>query len=136
MVVSLPSDTADVTTGYVFYVYDDDPEDPRFSFWIETAEAGGMSLFERPPDGAGMWLKPSKDDEHDAVEPSDELRQLVAEFVAGDGVPASRVQQLPAHERHFFEVVHGTIREKPDAIPDPVWDWMEGSVTEVTADAA
>lgn len=130
------TEPGDVTTEYVFYIYDDDPEDPRFSFWIETSEAGGMSLYERPPDGEGKWLKPSKGSDYGAVEPTDELRKYVAKFVAGDGVPAEDVHDLPAHERHFFQVIHGTIDEKPHAVPDPVWEWMNDCVKEVTADAA
>ena len=108
---------------FVFYVYDDDPEDPRFSFWMETGD-GGMSLYERPPDGAGMWLDPDPGSDHDAVPPTDGLRDAVAELL-NDGIGVDEVADLPAHERYFLQVIHGTNDENPGAIPGPVWHWME-----------
>lgn len=127
--------TDEVTHEFVFYLYEQDADDPRFSFWIETSDAGGMSLYERPPDGAGMWLKPSEGSDHDAVEPSAELKRVIAEFIGGDGVPVERVDELPVHEKYFVQVLHGTIEDNPDAVPDPVWGWMHDCAEEV-ADAA
>lgn len=109
---------------FVFYVYDDDPDDPRFGFWLEFDDRTGMSLYERTPEGAGMWLKPSAGSDHDATTPTDELEAIVAELVNTDGVPAKRVDDLPSHERFFVGVIHGTIEQKPDGVPDPVYTWM------------
>jgi len=82
-----------------------------------------MSLYERPPDGAGMWLKPSEGSDHDAVEPTDELKDVVANLMDSD-VSAERVHRLDPHERYFVQVLHGTIEQNAEAIPDPVWSWM------------
>lgn len=108
---------------FVFYIYDDDPEDPRFSFWIETTNAGGMSLYERPPEGAGMWLKPETGSDHSSVEPSDEFEAVIADLMDG-GLEGARILELPPHERHFVQVIYGTVEENPDAIPEPVWGYM------------
>lgn len=115
---------------FVFYLYDEDEEDPRFSFWLETTDGSGMSLYERPPDGHGMWLKPSQGSDHDAVEPTDELKEIVAALLE-DEIPVERLFDLPAHERYFVQLIHGTIDENPDAIPNPVWGWMHDSAEEV-----
>src|SRR6056297_747518 len=118
-----PSDS--VTHEFVFYIYDDnDPEDPRFSFWLETSDGEGMSLYERLPDGKGMWLKPSEGSDYGAVEPTAELKAVVAVLVGGESLPVERVVALPPHERYFVQVIHGTVDENPDAIPAPVWGWM------------
>lgn len=124
--------TDDITHEFVFYLYDEDDEDPRFSFWVETSDGSGMSLYERPPDGDGMWLKPSEGSDHDAVEPTSGLKTIVAELMGND-VDADRVHDLPPHERYFVQVIHGTIEQNPDAIPDPVWSWMLDAETEVAA---
>ena len=113
---------------FVFYVYDDDADDPRFSFWMEFGDSG-MSLYERPPDGAGMWLDPEPGSDHDAVAPSDDLRDAVAELL-DDGIDAEVVETLPAHERYFLQVIHGTNVENPGGIPGPVWHWMERCAAE------
>jgi len=123
-----------VTHEFVFYTYNDDGDDPRFSFWIETSDGSGMSLYERPPDGHGMWLKPSEGSDHDAVDPTPQLKEVVAELVNDNGVPAGKIHDLPAHERYFVQVIHGTVNEHPDAMPDPVWGWMHDCAEEV-ADA-
>lgn len=127
----MPSDDHE----FVFYLYDEDPDDPRFSFWIETPDGEGMSLYERPPDGAGMWLKPSKGSDHDAAEPTPELQAVAVEMLHGDGVPAERVDDLPPHERHFVQVLHGTNVQNPDAIPAPVFAWVDSCFAEVIGDA-
>jgi hypothetical protein len=111
-----------MSDDFVFYVYDDDPEDPRFSFWLETGD-GGMSLYERPPDGEGMWLDPEPGSDYGQVEPSDELRGVVHDLIR-EGVDTERVAELPAHERHFVQVISGTIEEAEDRIPSPVWHWI------------
>jgi hypothetical protein len=41
---------------------------------------------------------------------------------------------LPAHERYFVQVLHGTNATSPGALPTPVWDWMERCELEVPAD--
>lgn len=128
--------TTDDTLGheFVFYLYDtEDPDDPRFSFWIETTDAEGMSLYERPPDGHGMWLKPSEGSDHDAVAPSDDLQRVVAGLLDDEGVPAGRIHDLPSHERYFVQVLHGTIEQNADAIPSPVWGWIH-ECSEAVAD--
>ena len=114
----------EVDREFVFYIYEDDEVDPRFSFWLETSDGNGMSLYERPPDGAGMWLKPSAGSDHDSVAPTDELKAVVAKLLDSD-VSADAVHSLPPHERYFVQVIHGTINEvSADNIPDPVWGWM------------
>lgn len=115
---------SDAAHEFVFYVYDDDPDDPRFGFWLETEDGEGMSLYERLPDGDGMWLKPSKGSDYGAVEPSADLKSAI-EGLLGDGVSVDAINDLPAHERYFVQVIHGTIDENPDAIPAPVWGWMD-----------
>ncbi|WP_337653208.1 hypothetical protein [Halomontanus rarus] len=114
---------------FVFYIYDDDPEDPRFSFWIETTHAGGMSLYERPPEGAGMWLKPETGSDHESVDPTDEFEGVIADLMGG-GLEGERILDLPAHERYFVQAIHGTAEEDPDAIPAPVWGYMHDVAAE------
>jgi len=125
------NETGSVEHEFVFYLYDEDEDDPRFSFWIETSDGSGMSLYERPPDGHGMWLKPSEGSDHDAVEPTDDLKAVIAELLAGD-VSADRVHDLEPHERYFVQVIHGTVDQNPDAIPEPVWGWMHDAAEERT----
>ena len=123
---------SEIDHEFVFYLYEQDEDDPRFSFWLETSDGSGMLLYERPPDGHGMWLKPSEGSDHDAVEPSDELKEIIAELMGND-VDADRVHGLEPHERYFVQVVHGTVEQNPDAIPDPVWGWMHDVSEEVSA---
>jgi hypothetical protein len=117
---------------FVFYVYDDDPDDPRFSFWIEGDETG-RSLYERPPDGRGMWLDPEIGSDYGSVEPTRELKRVIAGLLDG-GVDSEDIIDLPPHERHFVQVLHGTNVDNPGGIPGPVWDWMERCESEVSAD--
>jgi hypothetical protein len=107
---------------YVFYVYDQDETDPRFSFWMET-ENSGISLFERPPDGQGMWLNPNDESSYSGTEPTQKFEWAIAALM-GDGIEGSELVDLPGHERYFISVVHGTVDENPDAIPNPVWEYM------------
>lgn len=116
---------------YEFYIYDDDdPTDPRFSFWMYFEDAGGMCLYDRPPEGAGMWLSPERDSDYTPTKPTDEFKEVLADLL-GDGVDAGAVAELPAHEEYFFRVIHGTVDENPDGIPDPVWRWMHACAKEV-----
>jgi len=108
---------------YVFYTYNDSDDDPRFSFWMLMG-GHGMSLYERPPDGQGMWLKPNIDSDYDPTEPTDALGDIAADLVGQREVSLERVEELPTHERHFVKVIHGTIDKNPDAVPGPVWAWM------------
>jgi hypothetical protein len=117
---------------FVFYVYEDDPDDPRFSFWREGDETG-RSLYERPPDGRGMWLDPEIGSDYGSVEPTDDLKRVIAGLLDG-GVDGEEIMELPAHERHFVQVLHGTNVDNPGAIPGPVWDWMERCESEAAAD--
>jgi len=122
-----------MSEDFVFYVYDDDdPDDPRFSFWMEMDDTG-MSLYERPPDGEGKWLKPSSDSDYGGVEPSEDLKRVIAALLE-DGIDGEKIVELPPHERHFVQVIHGTNVQNPDAIPGPVWSWMHTCAEEVEAD--
>lgn len=109
---------------FVFYVYEDDFEDPRFSFWLEVpADGTGMCLYDRPPEGDGMWLDPEIGGDYGAVEPTDEFEQVLAQLM-GDGIDAGRLADLPAHEDYFVRVIHGTIDENADGIPNVVWSYL------------
>ena len=125
--------TDEVEHEFVFYIYDDeqDSDDPRFSFWLETSDGNGMSLYERLPDGKGMWLKPSEGSDYGAVEPTSGLKNAVADLVSGGQVATQWLTQLPSHEQYFVQTIHGTVEENPDAIPDPVWGWMHDCAEEV-----
>jgi len=124
-----------VTHEFVFYIYsDEDPEDPRFSFWLETSDGEGMSLYERLPDGKGMWLKPSEGSDYGAVEPTADLKAVIADLINGESLPVERVVELPPHERYFVQVIHGTVDENPDAIPEPVWGWMHDTAAGVESE--
>jgi hypothetical protein len=116
---------------FEFFVYEDG-EDPRFSFWMQL-ESEGMCLYDRPPEGAGMWLSPDRESDYEAVTPTEELREIVAAML-GDGFEAERLDGLPDHERYFVQVLHGTVEENPDGVPAPVWHWMHECASEV-ADA-
>lgn len=106
-----------------FFVYDKDAQ--RYSLWLQQGDEG-VCLYDRPPEGDGMWLSPERDTDKDPVEPSEHLKTLLGELVGQENVEQTEVQVLDAHERHFFEVVHDTANENPDGIPYPVWDWMWG----------
>lgn len=119
-----------MSNEFVFYIYDDDADDPRFGFWLETEE-GGMSLYERPPDGEGKWLDPDGGGDYDGVEPTDDLKNVIRALF-DDGIDGATVADLPPHERHFVQVIHGTNAENPGAIPAPVWHWMNDVAAEVS----
>jgi hypothetical protein len=116
--------------NFVFYVYDDDEDDPRYSFWLERDERG-RSLYERPPDGRGMWLDPDIGGDYEPVEPTEDLKQVIAGMLNA-GIDGGEIIDLPAHERHFVQVLHGTNSDKPGAIPAPVWGWMKRCESEVS----
>jgi len=116
--------------NFVFYVYDDDEDDPRYSFWLERDETG-RSLYERPPDGRGMWLDPEIGGDYASVEPTEDLKQVIAGLLNG-GIDGGQITDLPAHERDFVQVLHGTNTNNPGGIPAPVWDWMERCESEVS----
>lgn len=120
---------SDADPEFEFFVYENDFDDPRFSFWLQLEEEG-MCLYDRPPEGAGMWLKPDRESDYDPEVPSEDLREIVAALL-GDGFEASRLEDLPAHERHFVQVLHGTVDENPDGVPAPVWHWMHDCAAEV-----
>ena len=115
---------------YAFYIYEDDPEDPRFSFWMHVEDGNGLSLYERPPEGHGMWLKVEEGSDHERVEPSDSLKGVIADLL-DDGVEGGEILDLPPHERYFVQVIHGTVEDNPDSIPAPVWHWMNSVADEV-----
>lgn len=125
--MSTDHDTRDVTRPpdgheFVFYIYEQDADDPRFSFWLERDDQG-LSLYERPPDGNGMWLKPEVGSDHDAVAPTEAFERVVAGLMHG-GVDGAAVHDLPGHERYFVESILGTIEKDPDALPAPVWGYL------------
>jgi len=125
------NDTDAQSPEFRFYVYRDNPDAPRFSFWVVIGDTG-MSLFERPPDGRGMWLSPdSEGSMYEYQTPTDELKSVLAALM-GDGVDRDRVENLAPHERHFAEVIIGTVDEKPEAVPGPVWDFMHDCKDEIT----
>lgn len=108
---------------YRFYVYDDSGEEPRYSFWISKDGEGQVALYDKPPEGHGMWLGVDEDSEYDYEPPSEQLEETVANLM-GDGVPGEDLEQLESHERHFATILLGTINEKPKAVPSTVWGWM------------
>lgn len=114
----------DAHVEYTFYVYEQDEDDPRFSFWLEMADAGGMALYDRPPEGAGMWLCPEQKTDYESTAPSTAFEDVIGELAAG-GIDADRLDDLAAHERYFVQVLHGTIAENPDGIPEPVWVYID-----------
>jgi hypothetical protein len=106
---------------FEFFVYEDGA-DPRFSFWMQL-DTEGMCLYDRPPEGAGMWLNPDRESDYEPVTPSEDLRKIVAAML-GEGFEAERLDDLPSHEKYFVQVLHGTVEENADALPAPVWHWM------------
>jgi len=111
-------------TEFVFYVYDEG-DDPRYGFWMLMGDNRSISLYERPPEGNGMWLKLAQDEsDYASIEPTDELLKLLGEFGAGNEIAAERVDELPSHEQHFVSVIHGTAEENIDAIPNPIQTLM------------
>jgi len=116
-------------TEFEFFVYEDDEDDPRFSFWMQL-ESEGMCLYDRPPEGAGMWLSPDRESDYEPETPTDDLREIVAALLGG-GFEATRLADLPSHEQYFVQVLHGTVEENPDGLPAPVWHWMHECAAEV-----
>lgn len=109
---------------WAFYVYDGAVEDPRFSFWLEYRDEGtGMCLYDRPPEGDGMWLDPDIGGDYEPQEPTTEFEQVLSSLL-GDGVDAGKVAALPAHEEYFIRVIHGTVEENPGGLPNMVWSYM------------
>jgi len=107
---------------YEFYVYEEG--EPRYSFWMYRGDRG-MCLYDRPPEDHGMWLKPQRDhSDYEPDEPTKTLRKIVATLVAQEEVDAELLKELPPHEQHFVQVLHGTANDKPEAMPDSVWSWM------------
>jgi len=106
---------------FEFFVYDD--EEARYSFWMQMGDAG-MALYDRPPEGHGMWLSPERDSDYEPETPSEELREIAAKLVAKEQVPTEKIGDLEPHEKHFVQVIHGTVNNEPDSLPDPVWGWM------------
>ena len=113
-------------TEYVFYVYDDNPDDPRFSFWMQHPERGiETPLFGRPPDGEGKWLDPEMGgSDYAGTDASNGLRVALADLIEYKEVKTERVEELPAHESAFVRYITGTIEEHPGSLPAPVWDFM------------
>lgn len=111
----------------VFYVYESDVEDPRFSFWLENLdEESGVCLYDRPPEGAGMWLDPDIGGDYEPTTPTDDFEQVLADLM-GDGVDAGKVAELPSHEEYFFRVIHGTIDANPEGVPEAIWTYLHNS---------
>lgn len=110
-------------TAYKFYIYEESEDDPRFSFWMSVDGAGEMCLYDRPPEGAGMWLSPDENSDHGYQEPSEVFEQTIAQLL-GDGIDVAKLQDVEPHEEYFIRVIHGTVDENPDGIPDPVWAYM------------
>jgi len=124
------SKTRTERSEFEFYVYEQDDEDPRFSFWVQHGDTG-FCVYDRPPEGVGMWLKLERESDYEPSPPSEGLKHALGAVMNG-GVDAEVVEALPPHERHFFQVVYGTTEEHPDAIPAPVWDFMHRCADEVS----
>ncbi|TSD15092.1 hypothetical protein DP107_04355 [Haloglomus irregulare] len=126
----------DPDVEYRFYVYDDeDPTDPRYAFYMRVRDGGELPLYDRPPEGEGMWHDPEPgSDQYGAVAPTTAFKEIVTGLL-GDGVDAGEVAALPAHEEHFARVVHGTANQSPDNLPDPVWSFVHRCRQEVFLDA-
>lgn len=103
-----------------FFVYE---EPDCYSLWLQRGDRG-VCLYNQTPEGEGMWLSPERDSNYEPLTPSDDLRHLLGRLVAQEDIEEDDVDKLDPHERNFFQIVHGTVSEKPDAIPDPVWTWM------------
>jgi len=111
-----------------FYRYGEDENgDPLFSFWMHFGGNFGVCVYDRN-DGAGKWLSTEYDpDEYDDLEPTDELKQVIADALTDRGVAREDVQALPDHEEYFFRLIHGTIDQK-DMLPDEVVAFVEDAV--------
>jgi len=106
-----------------FYVYEQDEDDPRFSFW-GYVNGGGMPLFEHQPNDHAMWQSPEKSKtEFEFQKPTDELKSILHDIFT-DGVDTDRVQSLAPHEREFVSYIHGTLEESEYGLPTPVWNWI------------
>lgn len=118
-------------TEYEFFVYEDG-DDPRYSFWMQVGDSG-MCLYDRPPEGAGMWLKPERDSEYDPTKPTDELKDILG-MLLRQGVDGERLDDLPPHEQYFAQAIVGSVNEDPDKLPAPIWDFLHHCAAEVNAD--
>jgi len=118
-----PTELLEEDTEFVFFVYSDTQDDPRFSLWAQRPE-WGVSMYERNPEDSATWQKLDRDADYDEIEPTDELRGILHDFAKGKRVDARVVKDLPAHEEYFIRALHGTDRENPSAIPEPVIEWM------------
>jgi len=100
-----------------FYRYGTDEDgEPLFSFWMNIGPNTGVCIYDRNG-GVGKWLSTHHDDEeYSGQPPSDELKAVIRAAIGdGHGVESGRIESLPAHERYFFQVIHGTIEQKGKA---------------------
>lgn len=118
-----PDELLSEDTEFVFFVYDDDPDDPRYSLWAQRPE-WGVSMYERNREGQATWQKLKRDADYDEVAPSDDLRDILTDFVCGEAVDVDRITDLDPHEDHFVRAVHGTDKANPSAFPEPVVEWF------------
>ena len=118
-----PTELLEGETEFVFFVYDDTPEDPRYSLWAQRDD-WGVSLYDHTPQGVGIWNKLERDSDYDAETPTETLREMLGEYAAGDRIDVRWLDDLPPHERHFVKCIHGTVNGKEEAVPEPVIRWL------------
>jgi len=121
-------------TEYKFYLYEQDPDDPRFSFWMSLDGAGEMALYDRPPEGDGMWLCPDDNSDYGGQAPSETFENLLGQLM-GNGIDVGELTTLPPHEEYFVRVIHGTVEQNPDGIPSPLWAYMHDCHEELAGGA-
>ncbi|ELZ96621.1 hypothetical protein [Haloferax sulfurifontis] len=100
-----------------FYSYGTDGGgDPLFSFWAVLDEDTQVCIYDRNG-GHGMWLSTDNEDgDHAGETPSDEFEEVLYDVLGtGGSVAAERLEPLPAYERYFFRVIHGTVEQTGSA---------------------
>lgn len=116
------TDFGDGEVEYVFYIYDEEPEDIRYAFWAHMEDIA-VSLFERTPDN-GIWINhdPVKSD-YAGVEPTETLREVIGDLFTEEGLDPEIFEELPEHEKDFVGLIYGTITEE-GTIPDMMWEFL------------
>lgn len=115
---------SDSVDEYRFYVYEQCEDDPRYALYLSVVGAGELCIYDRPPEGAGMWHSTEQASDHSHIDPSDTLVGILGRLADGERIHVDELEPLAGHERHFVQVVHGTVAQADATLPGEAREFL------------
>ena len=115
----LTSTDGDVTWHFYVYSAKDEHENPHFSVWFRSDDVE-IPVYDYSPDGNEVWydLDIAYGDGDEQM--TDQFRELLGGFFSGYEIEVDQFEELPQHERVFFNRLVTRRDVGGEGLPNPV----------------